>query len=98
MSEILPIDYLRGAVAGIEDKLHAPISPAIGAQGSDVSREQVALRGDIIAGFQGREGVRITLAQGVNDPGDRGQIVRIGLAIVDQLLRRPRVTRESTRL
>src|SRR5438105_3712842 len=76
--QILPIAYLRGAIAGVEEKTDAAITPAIMAHGGNVSGELIALGSDIGSCFR-----CVLRIQDLGQPGNGGEAIRVGLAIAD---------------
>src|ERR1017187_7573745 len=93
MGQVLAIHDLRRAAASVKDESHPPIPAVVRTEGGYIGGKLVTLRRDIIPGCEDLEVSRITLAQRIDHPCNRGQIIRIGLTIVDELL-----DRKSTRL
>src|SRR5437899_12278245 len=86
MGQVLAINDLGRAFGGVEDKPDTAVTPAMRTESSDVSSKLVAPRCDAIGSLKCRKHVATVLTQGVHHPGNRAELVRIGLAVVDQRL------------
>src|SRR5882672_6653917 len=86
MREVLAINDLGRGAGGIENDSQAPVTAVMRAQSRDVSGELKALGREAIRSLQGREGGGVVLPQGVHQPGNRGELAGIRLAVAHQRL------------